>query len=402
MDTDTVTRRPQERAFELDPLNQGKPIPIEVYQELFRAAGDAIVVIDNSGLIVSVNDETLRTFGYDREELIGQKLGILLPVEIRTRHERMVQQFLAGPEKRRPMSARPELAGIGKGGNSIPVEITISKIDSVSGVLASAIIRDVSLRRKIERELHETMTKLQSSLRRYEELDQLKNQLLGMAAHDLRNPLNRIGLGIQLLDDNQSVNAAGKKLIAMIRRAVSGMSGLINDLLDINRIEQGKIVLKLKDASINDLVREQVELAQLIALKKGIHITLELPESDFQAAIDADRLQQVVENLLSNAIKFSNPGSPVKVSVTDNGNEWGLSVIDHGPGLSDADQQRLFMPFSQLSPKPTAGESSTGLGLAISKRIVELHRGRLSVLSKKTEGSEFHFVLPKRCFESCS
>jgi len=367
-----------------------------LYEEIFRSASDGIVVIDSQATIVAANDELSRIFGYQREELLRNKLGILLPSELRTQHDMLINNFINGLEERRRVSSRLNLIGQHRDGTIVPVEITIAKVRTECGVFASAIVRDVSIRQGIEMELRVTREELKRNLKRHEELDRLKDHFLGMAAHDLRNPLNRIGLAATVLRDDENLTEERKRMADVIIRTVAGMSGLINDLLDVNKIEQGRIVLRFKETFIVDYLKEQIDLAKIVAAKKNIAVTLDATTANFSAEIDADRLQQVVENLLSNAIKFSQPGSPVRVDLSFTEKDWTCLVIDHGPGLSETEQQRLFVPFSQLGPKPTAGEASTGLGLAISKRIIDLHHGTLGVQSMRGEGSTFYFTLPRK------
>lgn len=227
------------------------------------------------------------------------------------------------------------------------------------------------------------------------ELNQLKNKFLGIAAHDLRNPLGAIrGLSEILLEDaKDGQDEEQQKWLAMIYKTSNEMLNLLNELLDISVIESGKLDLKLKPGSLTELLEGRVQIYQKVAARKKIRIHTTSSEI-LQPLFDENRIDQVVDNLLSNAIKFSPLDTDIYISIEQEENMVKVNIRDQGPGISEEDQPKLFGEFQKLSARPTANESSTGLGLSIVKKIIEAHKGEIWVNSTPGDGATFSFTLP--------
>ncbi|MEO5354544.1 MAG: hybrid sensor histidine kinase/response regulator [Magnetococcus sp. XQGC-1] len=226
------------------------------------------------------------------------------------------------------------------------------------------------------------------------ELNQLKNIFLGMAAHDLRNPLVAIrGLSELLLEEDLEVDAQ-REFHTTIHQVSQQMLGLLNDLLDVSLIESGQLSLRPLPQDLLALLRERVALLEPVAQAKAIRLLLEAESPLPLLPVDPMRLAQVVDNLVGNAIKFSPPGSTVRIIAQRVGAGGGFAVVDQGPGLSAADRAALFKPFQPLSATPTGGEKSTGMGLYIVKKIVDAHGGEILVDSPPAGGSRFWVQLP--------
>lgn len=225
-------------------------------------------------------------------------------------------------------------------------------------------------------------------------LNKLKNKFLGMAAHDLRNPLTSIsGLSEILMGDAFGpLTGDQKEYLAVINTASNDMLALVNDLLDISVIESGRIELRPGPVSLAGLLEERIKVAAVVAAAKNITIEAALSPAA-PVACDRNRIAQVVDNLIGNAIKFSPAGSKVHVSLTQDGPGVRVSIRDEGPGIPDPEQARLFGEFQRLSVQPTGNEKSTGLGLAIVKKIISAHGGGMEVESKVGSGSTFSFTL---------
>ena len=223
-------------------------------------------------------------------------------------------------------------------------------------------------------------------------LNQLKNKFLGMASHDLRNPLcNIIGMSEILLEISNATDA--RQWITNINTVSNQMMTMLNDLLDISMIEQDKLVIKYAKKSLNQVIEQGIQTNKMTARKKNIRIHAELQAiSVFQ--FDADKIVQVFDNLVSNAIKYSPIDSDIYVYLSRQKERVKVSIKDAGPGISQEDQGKLFGEFQRLSAQPTNGEKSTGLGLAIVKKIITLHQGELIVDSKLGQGSTFSFIIP--------
>ncbi len=225
-----------------------------------------------------------------------------------------------------------------------------------------------------------------------------KNRFLGMAAHDLRNPLASIRGLAEFLRDGVAgpMNADQLDLVQTIHGASQAMLEMVNELLDVATIESGELKLHIEKHNLGDLVAKSVALTNMEAVKKSTHVVFEAPAAAVVPTIDAAKMKQVVDNLLSNAVKYSPPGSKVTIIVTDDAANkcYILAVRDQGPGIPDSERDKLFKDFGRLSALPTGGEKSTGLGLAICRKIVEAHHGTIKAENLPTLGCEFRVSLP--------
>jgi signal transduction histidine kinase len=258
---------------------------------------------------------------------------------------------------------------------------------------------DTELYNELARLNNELVTAQREVIKRnieLERLNEVKNQFIGVAAHDLRNPLQVIeGYSQMLLDKHfGELTPEQHKFISVIRKNSDFMLNLITDLLYISKIEAGKLQLELKETDLIALLERNVELNRLMAGQKQINILFTRREDLPTLLIDAPKIEQVLNNLISNGIKFSHRGTTVEVGAFKREQEIVVSVRDEGQGIPANEIDRLFIPFENLSVKSTGGEQSTGLGLAIVKRIVEGHGGRIWVESERGVGSNFSFSLP--------
>lgn len=232
---------------------------------------------------------------------------------------------------------------------------------------------------------------------RLEQLDQQKNTMLGMAAHDIRNPLGII-LGYAKflqVDAGPLLSAEQRAFLDAITQSSEFILGLVEQLLDISTIESGKLIIERTPVDLGRLAMSHVDLIGILAARKNIRITVDPPQERVIINADSAKIEQVLSNLTGNAIKFSAPGTSIVVRVTATPTRAEFSVEDEGPGIPNEERHRLFRPFSTTSVRPTNGERSTGLGLAIARRIVEGHGGEITVDSQLGKGSTFRVSLPK-------
>jgi len=229
-----------------------------------------------------------------------------------------------------------------------------------------------------------------------EKLNAEKNRFLGMAAHDLRNPLGIILSYSEFLETEAAdvLNEEQREFVATIKNTSEFMLKMVTDLLDVTAIEAGHLKLDSHAADLVELVRRNVTLNRVLAAKKDISIDFDIPDAFPKLAFDAGKIEQVLNNLMTNAIKFSHRGTKVRVSLNHSSTFATIAVQDQGQGMPAADLPKLFQPFSKTSVLSTAGEKSTGLGLAIVRRIIEGHHGRIWVESEVGKGSTFYFTLP--------
>ena len=229
---------------------------------------------------------------------------------------------------------------------------------------------------------------LKQSLQVQKDLNTLKNKFLGIAAHDLRNPLTSI-LGLSELMMKIPLSEEKKtRFVATIHRVSNQMLRLVNDLLDVSVIESGRFDLRLEKHSLSQLAAERAELVADSARNKGIELTMDLPEIT-ETLFDTDRIGQVVDNMLSNAIKFSQSGTTIHLASRETGGWVEVAVTDQGPGIPEEEFGNLFGAFKKLSVQPTGGEKSIGLGLSIVKKIVDAHGGDIRVESAVGKGTTF-------------
>lgn len=261
-------------------------------------------------------------------------------------------------------------------------------------------------------EIHELVARVKAGIRvkslvdslkhkniELQKLTDLKNEFLGTTAHDLRNPISVISLISESIMQFGFENLSKEdinKFMKGIHEECHHMLALINDLLDISKIERGKIELLLKDNNVNELIEKNANTCDILASNKNIKIILELDESLGTVLIDSDRVGQVLTNLLSNAIKFTQPGGKIFLRTFSEKDEFSIEVEDTGQGIPKEELKLLFQPFKQTSTRSTAGEMGTGLGLAIVKRIIDLHNGSIIIDSEVNKGTKFTITLPKK------
>ncbi len=224
-----------------------------------------------------------------------------------------------------------------------------------------------------------------------------KNQLLGMAAHDLRNPLASVRALAGLLQEDVAgpLNADQRDLVVTIQEASQSMLTLVNELLDTSVLESGEVAIARAEASLAELLEKEIRLQNLNAAGKGQRIVL-APGDPLPARLrfDPDKVRQVINNLLTNACKFSPPGSVITVHTAVTPGACTVAVQDQGPGIPENERHKLFQDFGRTSVRPTGGEKSTGLGLAICRRIMVAHGGSISAEPCPGGGSVFKFSLP--------
>ncbi len=244
-------------------------------------------------------------------------------------------------------------------------------------------------------ELASQKMKIEQQYEELRRLNELQNTFMGIAAHDLRNPIASIQsvADLLLMPDFEIDTVEQHDFLLDIRDQTQHMLTLLNDLLDVTRIESGKFNLDLIYTSMRKMLEEAVRRNGRLAEPKGTQVILE-EVSEGQVLADAARVRQVLDNLISNAVKYAPPNSTVRVRSQMGDYCWRVEVQDEGPGIQPDDRNRLFQDFARLSARPTGGERSTGLGLSITRRVIEAHGGEIGVDSQPGTGSTFWFTLP--------
>jgi len=360
-------------------------------EDVVKLANDIVIVteafpLDEPGpKIVYVNQAFTDLTGFAPEEVIGKTPRILQGPDSNPETRAEIRAALT---KKEPV--RTAIVNYSKSGRKYWLDINIIPLKNRNGEVThfAAIERDLTEIKQAEEEIRKKNTQLA-------ELNETKNKFLGIASHDLRNPLYTIRSFTQIIQDGTvgDVNPEQKEMLGKIYHASTFMKALLENLLDISKIESGKIELEKQIQDFNLTVRQQVELNQLLARKKNI--TLHMNLSDLPLlSFDQGAIIQVMGNFIGNAIKFSPPNTAIFIATEPTEHGIRFSVRDEGPGLSKEDQELLFKEFQTLSAKPTGGEKSTGLGLAIAKKLINLHQGEVGVETKLGGGSTFFFSLP--------
>jgi PAS domain S-box-containing protein len=383
-------------------------ITAQRFSLILEAAPDAVLEVDGKGEIVLVNPEAERLFQRSRDELLGLPIEALIPERFRGRHVSDRDHYTSHPV-RRPMGAGLDLYALRKDGTEIAVDINLSPLAGPEGGHVLCVLRDVSERRVSEEKikmLNQNLERRSSALaqanaelsvrnREVERADRLKSEFLGSMSQELRTPLNTIPGFSELLSEQSAgaLNEKQKRYVTHIQRDANHLLELINDILDLSKIEAGRLDLRLEKFPMAAAVAEVLTSIRPLAVAKGIAVENNL---DTTLMLEADRVRfkEILYNLFSNAIKFTPSGGRIWIHASVENDFARLEVGDTGMGIAPEDQLAIFESFRQASATTKGVREGTGLGLAITKRLVEHHGGTIWVRSDLGQGSRFFFTLP--------
>ncbi|HEX2807194.1 MAG TPA: PAS domain-containing sensor histidine kinase, partial [Kineosporiaceae bacterium] len=313
---------------------------IVALQQLLEAAPDGIVVADPAGTIVSVNAHAEGMFGYDAGELVGRPVEQLVPQRVRATHPVHRKTYAEDPRKR-PMGAGLTLHGVRRDGSEFPVDIALSSIDLAGRPVVLAAVRDVSERSAL-------VSQLRAARDVADAANQAKSEFLSRMSHELRTPLNAI-LGFAQLLELDELSTDQLESLALIRRAGTHLLDLINEVLDISRVESGNMPLSVEPVGLRQVIEESLELVTSQARARGITVAhRDLAGCDAVVRADAQRLKQVIVNLLSNAVKYNRIAGRIDVDWAAEGDRVMVRVRDTGPGVPEQLRHRVFVPFDRL------------------------------------------------------
>jgi len=368
------------------------------FRELLESAPDSIVIIDAAGKMVLINAQTEAMFGYSRQELLGQLVEMLIPAAYRREHPELRARYFNAPRLRHAMAQGLDLYGLRKDGSQFAAEINLSPITTAEGQLVTAVIRDVSERKRLE-EARTRARELEGVNRRVQEASRLKSEFLANMSHELRTPLNAIIGFSALLHAGKAgaLSATQQEYLGDILSSSRHLLQLINDVLDLAKIEAGKIELQPQPVDLSRVAAEVKDILRGFAVEKHVDIAVCVSPNIGEVVTDPRLLKQVLYNYLSNAIKFTPERGRIELRIDEAPNEcFGVRVSDTGIGIGEADIPRLFEEFQQLDAGIAKKYQGTGLGLALTKRIVEAQGGNVGVESIAGQGSTFYATLPRR------
>ncbi len=351
------------------------------YRDLLEWVPDAIVVANEIGRIVLFNAQSEAMFGGPRAQMLGQPIESLLPERYGQAHVQHRLRFHEQPQVRR-MGAGLELFGLRTDGREFPVEISLSPLVVDGRRFVISAIRDISQQKRAEQELQEKNAALELA-------HQAKDRFLATMSHELRTPLNAVlgFTGILLMKLPGPLTAEQERQLGIVKSSGQHLLSLINDLLDLARIQSGALSLAGEELDIGALMSHVASILQPQAERKQLALGLELPPHPVMRQLDRRAMQQVLLNLANNAIKFTAQGS-VTLQLQERGAAVSIHVIDTGVGIAEDDLPKLFRSFTQVGD-PRRRPEGTGLGLHLSARLVELMGGRIEVNSRVGEGSRF-------------
>jgi PAS domain S-box-containing protein len=446
---DTLEMRVEERTYALQASEKK-------FKALLESAPDAIIISSEDGVIELVNAQAEKLFGYRQQELIGEKVEILLPERVRHKHVSNREMYVRNPEIRE-MGAEQQLFAVRKDGSEFPVDVSLSPIKTVQGMKVAAAVRDITQRRQNEKNMRAIMEELERSNEELEQksqeleaqqeelqqnneeleeqraeleeekeklelltrelevsqiafeekareaniANQYKSEFLANMSHELRTPLNSIMILSQIMGENTVGNLTDEQIrnVKTIYSSGNDLLALINDILDLSKVEAGKLELNFDTIEITDIIENLRRTFALQIREKGLEFHIRTA-TDLPVSIRTDqvRLEQILKNLVSNAMKFTESGSVIMdfevEQKTDSGHTLKVSVEDTGIGIPEDKQAIVFEAFRQIDSSLSRRYSGTGLGLSISQTLARKLGGAISLHSITDKGSTFTLRIP--------
>lgn len=384
---------------------------------IFQFATEGILVTNEKSEIININPSAEKLFGYEKGELIGQKIEVLIPKRYTEKHVSHRDNFHQNPHAR-SMGEGMELYGAKKEGSEFPVEISLSPYSNQQGKFVVAFIIDISRRKLAEEklknysvdlekqvgnrtlilqeaitELEKTKNELNQALDKEKELNELKSRFVSMASHEFRTPLATIMSSLSLVkaygEQNDSVKQS--RHIQKIKSSIGNLTDILNDFLSVSKLEEGKVEHVQEQFEIQRYIKDVISEMELFC-KTGQKISYHHTGGEM-VLLDKKLIKHILYNLLSNAVKFSSENKKITISTERTETEFKISVEDQGIGISQKDQKHLFQRF--FRGKNASNIQGTGLGLNIIENYIELMNGTINFTSVENEGTTFNLSFPQ-------
>jgi PAS domain S-box-containing protein len=346
-------------------------------QTIIETSHDAFIGMDLRGYISDWNSKAEQMFGWTKEEAVGQRLTTMIPERYQLRFEQDLRTFRE-TGKGDFLDQHIERTIVNRKGEEFPVDVTVGLAGTHENFFFGMFLHDISDRKQVER---------------------MKNEFISTVSHELRTPLTSIRGSLGLLTGGAlgDFSPQASTLLDIANKNCQRLVRMINNVLDIEKMESGNMRFDMVKQALLPLVEQAIEATQGYAAEFNVTVQLQcnMPDiADLQVAVDRDRMIQVLVNLLSNAIKYSPAGVPVEVRICREPGSVRLSVADHGNGIPEEFQDRIFQKFAQADSTDSRQKGGTGLGLSICKSIVGEHRGHIDFRSAAGQGTEFYVTLP--------
>jgi Amt family ammonium transporter len=365
---------------------------LERAEQRFRAAvtsaPNAMMLVNQQGQIVLANPQVESLFGYNRDELLGRSVDVLIPELLRPKHHQHVRAYFADPQPRL-MDANRELTGLRKDGREIPLEIGLCPVHMENETLALGSLIDITSRKQAEHALRGARDAAEAASR-------AKSEFVAHMSHEIRTPMNGVIGMLELLGNTELTNKQGE-YVQLARQSADSLLRILNDVLDFSKIEAGKLELESIPFQLRDIIGDTLQTLELKAAEKKLELACHIPGEVPDALVgDPGRLRQIIVNLVGNALKFTKEGEVVlrvrSESTTARHARLQFAVTDTGVGIPQQKQQRIFEAFGQADSGTTRQFGGTGLGLNISRQLIEMMGGRLELDSQQGRGSTFSFT----------
>jgi PAS domain S-box-containing protein len=359
-------------------------LPPDLYSSFLAISADAVIAVDDEQHIIFFNEGAEKIFGWSASEVGGKYLAMLLPERYRAAHRGHVHGFGAAHGRARLMGERQEISGLRKSGEEFPAEASIQRMVVEGKDIYAAVLRDVSARYRAEEALRQAI--------------RARDDMMGIVSHDLRNPASAVKMLARSIlaeaRERPEIPDDVTERVEVMLQAAAQIDALIQDLLDVTRLEAGRLTVSPRDVAPVPLVEAALYAMRTLAESSGVELVAEYAEELPMVHADPERVTQLLSNLVGNSLKFTQAGGRVDVRVQSYADGAIVSVADTGAGIPDDQLPHVFDRFYQVSNPRMVGRHGAGLGLPIARGIVEAHGGTIWIESAAGRGTTVRFTLP--------
>ncbi|HEX9483311.1 MAG TPA: PAS domain-containing sensor histidine kinase [Gemmatimonadaceae bacterium] len=356
-------------------------LPADLFAGFLAMSSDAVIAVDEEQRIIFFNRGAEQIFGWRASEVGGRPLATLLPPRFQAAHAGHVRGFGAAHGPARTMGERQQISGMRKSGEEFPAEASIQQMNVGGRQIYAAMLRDITPRQRAEDDLREAVS--------------ARDDMIGIVSHDLRNPASAVKmLARSIIDEGEALPSSVLERVQIIHQAATQIDGLIQDLLDVTRIEAGRLAVNPKRLSLRSIVEDAVTSLRPLADASQVALETRYAAADCDVLADPERVTQVISNLVGNAIKFTPAGGRTEIDVRMDEHVADVRVWDTGIGIPADQLEHVFDRYYQAPQKTGGRRHGAGLGLPIARGIVEAHGGQIWIESEYGRGTTVRFTLP--------